>query len=555
MNLQILEKAQFDLLFNNSNDFVTLLKKADNDYQIIYVNKKMHSYFRKDLIGKNLTDLVPQDRCSTLINHYNLAICKKQQIDFLEYFEKNSDLRKYRFSVLPIIHNDSNYLLVFAKKIPIESNVEKELRLSNGLSNFKRVIQSAAEISITDTEGTIIDVNDQFVERTGYSREELIGNNHSIINSRYHTDEFFNNLWSTVLNGEIWRGEICNRTKHGTLYWVDTTIIPLFDENGNIHQIISVNFDITEKKRMLTELRNVERMFRMITENTNDLIVITNEDGIILYVSNAYERKLGYKEDELIGQFYTKTLSKESKEIWNNELLNIEFSANSKIELIHESKDGKQLWTECNYTAVKDYIRNRGTQIIMVAREITERKEFENKLLFLAYHDSLTHLPNRRYLQKEFPYIIEKAKSLKQSIAVLYVDGDNFKAVNDRFGHDVGDEFINEFGKSLSRSVRSNDLVVRIGGDEFVIVLTGLDRNEVKREEQVKQIIYRIHEVLKIGWTINDHLFTPTASIGVAFYPDHGVKLNDLLECSDKALYDIKMDSNDKFKFYDKKEI
>lgn len=551
MGIQILEKEQFKLLFNNSKDLVSFLKKVDNDYQFIYVNNSLQKLFSEQIVGKTFTEVIPQNFHSTIIEKCNSAVCQEKQIDF-ETYHHDSSSYKYFCSVIPSKFKDSIYLLIIAKEIPFETSIVNDIRNADGLFNYKRVIQSAAEISITNAEGIIIDVNDQFVERTGYSKEELIGKDHSIVNARYHSKEFFENLWNTVLNGEIWRGEICNRTKHGNPYWVDTTIIPLMDENGNIYQIISVHFDITEKKRMLTELQSVERMFRTITENTNDLIVITNEDGIILYVSNAYERKLGYKEDELIGQFYTKLLSKESIEIWNNELINISYNVDSKIELIHESKEGNPLWTECNYTVVKDYIRNRGTQIIMVAREITERKEFENKLLFLAYHDSLTQLPNRRYLQKEFPYIIEKAKHNNESIALLYVDGDNFKAVNDQFGHEVGDDFINEFGKALSKSVRSNDLVVRVGGDEFVIVLTGLERNEVKREEQVKHIIYRIHDVLKIGWTINEHLFTPTASIGISFYPDHGKELNDLLECSDKALYDIKLSTKDKYKFYEK---
>lgn len=551
MTMQLLEKEQFELLFNNSNDCVAFLKKEDNDYRVIFANHSMQDLFSKDILGKKFTDVIKQVHNSIILEKLHFAATQKKQVDFDTYYHSDSNTRKYFCSAIPSMFKDSVYLLVIVKEIPLDS-IENEILNINGLSNFKRIIHSAAEISITNADGIIIDVNDQFVERTGYSREELIGNDHSIINARYHSKEFFDNLWSTVLNGEIWRGEICNRTKHGILYWVDTTIIPLLDENGNIHQIISVHFDITEKKRMLTELQNVELMFRMITENTNDLIVITNEDGIILYVSNAYERKLGYKEDELIGQFYTKLLSKESKEIWNNELINLGYSLNSKIELIHESKEGNPLWTECNYTVVKDYIRNKGTQIIMVAREITERKEFENKLLFLAYHDSLTQLPNRRYLQKEFPYIIEKASKNKESFAVLYVDGDNFKAVNDQFGHEVGDEFINEFGKALSKCVRSNDLVVRVGGDEFVIVLTGLVRNEVKRKEQVIQIIHRIHDVLEEGWMINDHLFKPTASIGISSYPDHGERLDSLLESSDKALYDIKLNHKDKFKFYEK---
>ncbi|MDM5333560.1 diguanylate cyclase [Ureibacillus composti] len=469
----------------------------------------------------------------------------------ITFIDGEGELRSFTATFTPLLKSEEEVIAVFIilQEITHYIRQEKALRVtSNGLNNFKNALNNAAEVSITDTNGVMIDVNDRFIEQTEFSREELIGSTHRLINSRYHTKGFFDNLWKTIKSSEVWRGEICNRTKYGVTYWVDSTIIPLVDENGQIEQYLSINFNITEKKRMLTELHNIENMFKMITENTNDLIVITNEDGIIQFASSAYCKKLGYTVEELIGQFYTQILTKESKEIWNAELYNL--TGNSKIELIHESKDGISLWTECNYTVVNNYLRNNGSQIIMVSREITERKEFENKLLFLAYHDTLTQLPNRRYIQKEFPYFLEKAKSNKESIAVLYVDGDNFKAVNDQFGHDVGDEFIKQFGKALSKSVRSQDLVVRVGGDEFVLVITGLNPNKTYREQQLQHIINRIKENLKEGWTIVGNHFSPTSSMGISFYPDHGSTLDELMDCADRALHDIKVISKDSYKIY-----
>lgn len=677
MESQFLPKVQFDLLYNNSKDFVFFLEKEKENYKYIYVNNSAQHLLSGNVVGKYLTDIMPKSQYQTIIDNINRAFQTKKQVDYQDYIFYLSKLRKYDSAVIPIFHQNHIYILMVIKEISLEDSkdlknhytfmqsvlsntllstilISHDGRLleanhqflndfnitidgvkdhyffnlsiidpknegkfksyfesacegktissdsltfidskgnlrsftgtftpllqknnkveavfiilqeithyiqqkkalkstSNGLYNFKHAINSASEVSVTDINGIIIEVNDRFVERTQFSREELIGNTHGIINSRYHSKEFFENLWGTIKSGKVWRGEVCNRSKYGVPYWVDTTIIPQCDEEGNIQQFFSIHFDISEKKRMLTELRNIELMFKMITENTNDLIVITNEDGIILYVSSAYDRKLGYKKDELLGQFYSKLLSKESKDIWNDELFNLDNCGNSKIELIHESKNGDVLWTECNYTVVKDYTRKQGTQIIMVAREITERKEFENKLLFLAYHDTLTQLPNRRYIQKEFPNLTEEANTKKESIAILYVDGDNFKDVNDHFGHEVGDEFINQFGKALTYSVRSNDLVVRFGGDEFVVILTGLNRNEIERKAQVDQIISRIKQNLLKGWTIANHLFTPTASIGISFYPDHGKNLDDLLELSDKALYDIKLSTKDNFKIY-----
>lgn len=492
----------------------------------------------------------------TELNGYIQQSAKGDRLSsqLLEFIDQGGQVRNFVGTFTPLFQDSNEVTGIFIVLQEITSSISQQQKyetVTNGSFNFKRALDIAADVSITDKNGVIIDVNDRLIKKTGYRREELIGNTHRIVGSRQHSKEFFSNLWGTIVKGEAWHGEICNKTKFGVTYWVDSTIIPLFDGDGEIQQYLSINFDITEKKRMFTELRNIEHMFKLINENTNDLIVITNEDGIILYASNAYEKKLGYTKKDLIGQFYSKVLSNESVAIWNDELLTVEQNLSSKIELIHETKSGETIWTECNYTVVKDYVHNRGTQMIMVAREITERKEFENKLLYLAYHDSLTQLPNRRYLQKKSLRIIEEAKSRKESVAFFYVDGDNFKRVNDQFGHDIGDEFIKQFGQALAKSVRNQDLVVRMGGDEFAIILTGLARNEVKRLEQIEQIIERIRNSLKTGWTIKNHLFTPTASMGIAFYPDHGEQLVELLECADQALYEVKGVSKNSYRVFE----
>lgn len=554
-------KEKDALLRSIFGDTFLAMLLLSKDGKILNVNKQFLNKFDlvlPDVKEKNVFQLpILSDECKEKFQRYFNKVFDGNSLTVkqLVFDDNKNKARSFIATLSPLMlknHNSFDSVLIFMDEITQFQQQEEALKYtSHNLHNYKQALNSAAEVSITDIDGYIIDVNDRFLEQTGYSKEELIGKKHSVLNSRYHSIEFFQNLWTTIKKGKVWRGEIRNITKYGTYYWCDCTIIPITDEKGEIKQFLSVNINITEKKSMITELRNIEHIFKLITENTNDLIVLMNQDGIISYVSSAYERKLGYTKEELIGQFYTKLLSKESKHIWNDELSLLHHTENRKIELIHKARNGSEFWTECNYSVVKDYVQNKGAQIIMVAREISDRKEFENKLLYLAYHDALTQLPNRRYITNEFPNILEKAKKQNMSIAVLYVDGDNFKQVNDKHGHNVGDEFIYQFGKALTKSVRSHDIVARMGGDEFIIILTELAKNLVKREKQLKIIINRLKENLRIGWTIGDHLFTPTASIGVAFYPEHGSTLKELLENSDKALYDIKLSSKDDFKIFD----
>lgn len=416
---------------------------------------------------------------------------------------------------------------------------QKELKLTtHGLETFKRALNYAAEMTITNLKGEIIEVNDRFIERTGYSREELLGQTHNVVNSNYHPQEFFKNLWETITKGMIWRGEVRNRTKSGHTYWVDTTIIPLTNTEGVVYQYITIHFNVSDKKEMMIELRKIERTFRLITENTNDFIVLLNWNGKVTYSSPSYIRKLGYNENEMNLLNYEMLIHEDSLPIWNKLLDNSEdLLKDGSIELKLMTKTGEIIWTEGNYSLIYDHRYNTPSQIIMVSREITERKEREDSLLFLAFHDSLTQLPNRRYLQKEFPQFVEDANIKFESFAVLYIDGDNFKSINDQYGHDVGDIFLTKFGQTLLKSVNKSDLVVRFGGDEFVIIVGDLTRNPLELEEAILRVIESIRKHLLEGWIINDISFNPTSTIGVSMYPFDGTTLDELIEVADCALY------------------
>lgn len=419
----------------------------------------------------------------------------------------------------------------------------------HGLDMFKKAVSSAADVTFTDLEGKITEVNKRFIERTGFSREELIGKTHSVVNSGYHSKAFFLNLWETLQRGEVWRGEVRNKKKNEETYWIDSTIIPLTNEVGDVYQYLTVQFNVSDKKDMMRELRNIERTFRAITENTNDLIAVTDAMGIVTYASPSFTRKLGYTESELIGKPYASLLALESQQVWKD-LLTQE-AGDMKVELLLKKVTGEGIWTEANYTAAVDFKENSVSELIIVSREITKRKERESELMFMAYHDSLTQLANRRYLEREFPHLMEAANINFESLALLYIDGDNFKQVNDLYGHDVGDEFLKKFSEALKKSVRTDDLVVRVGGDEFIIVLTNLSRNIADLTVEIDQIVERIRQTLQRGWVIEGQSFSPTSSIGISIFPQHGNHLAQLIDLADRALYEAKECSKNNYKISD----
>lgn len=456
-------------------------------------------------------------------------------------------------SISPICNeNEVIALFILFQEITEELKLKEDLESTlNILEGYKKGISTAAIVAITDHTGKIQHVNDLYVETSSYPEFELIGTLYDVFDPNQHPYPFYQSIREKVLSGDIWTGELKHRKSNGDIYSVDATVIPLSDREGAVEQFLVIEFDITDKKNVLTNLRNIEKTFNLITENSNDLIAITDEYGFVLYTSPSHEKRLGLEKEEMLGRFYTDLFSEESRRKWmDDSVLKLGCGDNVTDEFELICKKGDSFWTETFVTPVKDMENSKVFQHVFMSREITERKKMEETLRYMAYHDGLTNLPNRSYLLKEFPVLCSKAVEEGTAIALLYLDGDDFKLINDTFGHEVGDEFIRQFGLALNRSLRSEDLVSRIGGDEFVILLTGLPVNLREREKGTKLIIDRMKYMLTEGWSINGVHFSPTASIGVAYYPEHGSSLDELMDKGDQALYEAKKFGKDEFFIY-----
>ena len=538
------------------NSFLSTIL-VSNDMRLIEANPTFAEEYnlRTDFKDKTIFDIPFIDpETAPHLRSYIQQAQKGESVTskMLKFIDKDGQMRYYTATFSSLTSNDQIFaVFIILQEITTFIKQRRELKtVSHGLQTFKDAITSAADVIFTDTNGTILDVNERVIENTGYHREELIGQKHSMFNSGYHEKAFFDTLWSTIKQGKVWREEVCNRKKNGELYWIDSTIIPLKNEQGQIEQYLAVQYNISSNKKLMSEMYKIEQTFRAITENTNDFIVITNQAGEIKYASPSYARKLGYQDYELIGVPYERLLKSASREIWRGVIQQPRQSPvqEQKIELQLLSKNNTSIWTEGNYTISLDLHNKDVSEIVMVSREITERKELEDRLTYLAYHDSLTQLGNRLKLYKDFPYLLARAKNTESSLALFYLDGDRFKQVNDIYGHDVGDEFLKHFAQALVNSVHHDDLVIRLGGDEFLIVVAGLSLEAEARTEQIIEIIEAIKEQLAIGWTIRDVHFAPTTSIGISIFPDQSSSLDDLIDLADQALYEAKQYSRNSYR-------
>jgi two-component system, sensor histidine kinase and response regulator len=172
------------------------------------------------------------------------------------------------------------------------------------LSNQRFAMDQHAIVSITDTDGCILYVNDKFCAISGYERSYLLGKNHNLINSGYHSKEFFADLWQTISAGKVWHGEICNKAKNGSNYWVDVTIVPFLDQDNKPYQYIAIRTEVTERKRLAEKIETSERHYRTAVNSLNEVIFRTDANGVWTFLNPAWEEITGFSTEESLGQCY-----------------------------------------------------------------------------------------------------------------------------------------------------------------------------------------------------------------------------------------------------------
>ena len=243
------------------------------------------------------------------------------------------------------------------------------------LDEYKRALDAAAIVATTDVRGRITDVNDKFVEISGYSREELIGQDHRLVNSGYHPQAFIRGLWQTIAGGGIWHGEIRNRAKGGHYYWVDTTIVPFRNADGKPYRYIAIRADITERKAATDRLADLKRAIDHAA-----IVATTDVSGRITYVNDKFVEISGYSADELLGQDHRIINSGYHSKAFIQDLWRT--IANGRVwhgEIRNRAKDGRFYWVD---TTIVPFLDERGKpyQYTAIRSDITARKLAEQKL-------------------------------------------------------------------------------------------------------------------------------------------------------------------------------
>lgn len=375
---------------------------ANNEGDILMANPRvceMFGYSKSELVGKEIDMLVPDQLRDKHVKHregYNQLPKKRSMGAGLDLQGKKKDGSSFPVEISLNYFENEGEILVMALLTDISERKKADQNFSKTLKEFadyKVALDEAAIVAITDQKGIIMHANDNFCKISKYSREELIGQDHRIVNSGHHSKEFIRNLWVTIANGKVWKGELKNKAKDGTTYWVDTTIIPFLNEEGKPYQYVAIRADITERKVMderilqlnneleqrveeRTEaLRESEKLYSTIARNyPNGTISVFDEELRYIFVEGKELYKIGVTSKDLIGTNYLDRLPKDIGANIKTHLLNVFKGMSTSFEF--EYRNNHYILNAVPMPDSKGNIR----QILVVEQNVTKQKKAENEI-------------------------------------------------------------------------------------------------------------------------------------------------------------------------------
>ncbi len=410
--------------------------------------------------------------------------------------------------------------------------------------------QSPVSVLITDIDGIIEYVNPKFTQVSGYSAEEVIGAKPSLLKSGDMNEAEYADMWETILSGRVWEGVFHNKRKDGSLYWESARIAPVKDDFGEITHFIGIKEDITELRRYQESLR----LSGVVFDATSEGIVLTDARGCVRMVNPAFTRITGYEPEEVLEQPVSRFLGEDNQETVARVLAEMEESDNWSGEVTSHRKDGSWYHQWLSITTLHDE-KGVANGHVIIFSDITQHKADQARILFQANYDVLTGLPNRALLSDRLHQALRVARRHETGVAVAFVDLDRFKAINDLYGHVIGDELLEQVADRLRLAVRETDTVARFGGDEFVVLLEGLGGGDM-----AAVVADKIITAVSQPYSVRGRRLTVGCSIGITLYP-HDVPLalpvdeaaTRLLSNADMAMYQAKSKGRNQYQFFEQK--
>jgi diguanylate cyclase (GGDEF)-like protein/PAS domain S-box-containing protein len=508
--------------------------------------EKMYGYTGTEAIGQDLCFLVPSDRrgeVQTIMERIRTG----QPVECFETqrVTKAGCVLDVSVSVSPIKDRSGRIIgaSTIARDITQRKRFEEQLKLQSA------ALEAAAHaVVITDHEGKIVWLNRAFTALTGYSKEEVLGKNPRLLKPGEHSETYYAKLWSTISLGKVWQGELVSKRKDGTTYTEEMTITPVTQDLGNAActHFVAIRQDVTKRKQMEEMLQNNENKYRALFEESADANWLMDEKGF-LDCNSAALQMFGYS--ARTEMMHPADISPPhqpdgtpSRAAAEQKMAAAFLHGKERFEWLHQRKNGDVFPAEVCLTALT--VSGR-PMLLATVRDITDRKAAEERVRYLAYYDALTGLPNRTLLQDRLEKALASARRRKDKLALLFLDLDRFKDINDSVGHSVGDLLLQEIGERLKTWGREQDTIARLGGDEFMIMVT-----EVRDATDAAVAAERLMDEMTAEFVVQGHSFSVNCSLGISIFPEHGADSETLIKNADAAMYSAKENGRNNFRFF-----
>jgi len=429
------------------------------------------------------------------------------------------------------------------KKAFEKENYKKTISEIN--STLQATLEAAnAGVVVIKKDGTIINHNNKFIKMWKLKKEIRTKNNDVTLPRAKLTllspspDKFEKRISDTLLDPHTDDLFIAYR-KDGSILEISSQALYVKDEHiGRVWKCM----DITKQRNYENKLQLISKVF----EKSNDAILITDENTKIIETNRAFEKISGYTGEEVLGKNPSLLQSH-----WHNR----DFYKIIWKDIIEKGYWEGEIWdrrkngeTYVNKTFISK-IEHKGkvTNFIGISKDITQSKEYENQIKQLAYYDVLTGLPNRTLFEQNLDIVINECRRYNRRFGLVFLDLDDFKLVNDTYGHLVGDKLLQKIAHILMKSMRQSDSIARLGGDEFILIIKDL-KNNLDIDKIVKKIISEISKSIHI----DSHELHIGVSIGVSVYPDDTESSIELIKQADIAMYNSKNNGKNQYSYFKK---
>jgi len=437
-------------------------------------------------------------------------------------------------------------LVVFRDNLRKVAQAEERLKNEAILRVHHEALGAISQgVLITDAQRRITYANPAFQRISGYSEAEILGMTPSFLHNKGGDEKILGELSDAIASGRHFHGHLLNYTKDGTQFWSDLSVSPVLDTEGCPTHFVGVTRDITEHRQIQQELRIAATAFESLHG-----IMVTDSRGIILRVNNAFSDMTGYTAAEVVGQ--TPAILKSGRheaEFYADMWRQLSATGAWYGEVWDRRKNG-EIFPKWQTISAVCGVDERTTHYVAAFSDISENKAAEDEIRNLAFYDPLTRLPNRRLLLDRLQHGLAASTRNRLYGALLFIDLDNFKNLNDTFGHDKGDLLLQQVANRLSQCMRDGDTVARLGGDEFVLILEELSGNQPEAAALTETVGERILDALNQPYQLAAHECHSTPSIGITLFCGHDIEIDELLKQADLAMYQAKAAGRNTLRFF-----